>query len=79
MFLQIDSKYRSRKAGRKRNLEDGKRLIGRRRLSKADNDELTFPTFLELSWELAAKKQRNYVKFRAGATPPNVSGGGAFL
>jgi hypothetical protein len=34
---------------------------------------------LEFASKLAAKKQRNYVKFRAGATPPNVSGGGAFL
>jgi hypothetical protein len=33
-------------------------------------------SFLEFLSELAAKKERNYVKFRAGATPPKRSGGG---
>src|SRR5262249_2916517 len=44
-----------------------------RRISKR-----TTAIFLEFASKLAAKKQRNYAKFRAGATPPNVSGGGAF-
>jgi len=37
------------------------------------------PTFLEFSWEVAGRKERTYVKFRDGATPHNVSRGGAFL
>jgi hypothetical protein len=40
---------------------------------------INLPTFLEFPSELAGKKERNYVKFRAGATPPKQSGGGAFL
>ena len=78
MFLLIDSKWRYLKHAE---AESQRRQTPNRAASafKADNNEFPFPTFLEFSSELAWKRERSYLKFRAGATPPNVSGGGAFL
>jgi hypothetical protein len=64
MFLQIDSKEPSLGSG----LKDDKRVIGSVAF-KAEIDQSTFPIVFELASKLAEKKERNYVKFRAGATP----------